>query len=146
MKLQSFLENAGKYCCLASDYAWIVADFLGATEDKTKIALIVQTLVECYDTPIMDKEFYVKNPVALMKVCARLAGYKINVNVEKKEIKKYSDLPEKGYAAVCHTSGKHSHFVVAKDRFRVWDSLENSNCVATGTPTSARIVSLEIIE
>lgn len=144
MKLQTFLEKAGKYCCLAADYAWIVADALGATDEKVKYAVIIQTLIECYDTPIMDSDFFVKNPVALMKTTARLCGYKIKVNVTKKEINNYSDLPEKGYAAVCHTSGNYSHFVVAKDRLRVWDSLENSNCVATGAPTSARIVKVEL--
>ena len=145
-KLQSLLKDAGETACLAMDYAWIVADFLGAAEEKVKYALIIQTLIEVYDTPIMNEDFFVNNPVALMKTTARLAGYEIKADVQKKDITKYSDLPEKGYACVRHDSGANSHFVVAKDRYRVWDSIEDSNCVKTGAPASARIVTLEVVK
>lgn len=142
MKLQSFLENAGKYMCLAADYIYAVADYLGADE-KAAYALIIQTLLDTYDTEVMDKDFFVQNPIKLMSRAAELAGFpNLKFSVTKQDISKYSDLPN-GYAAVRHDYNGKSHFVLAKDKFRIWDSLDDSVCVKNGKPTTARIITIK---
>lgn len=141
MKLQSFLENAGKEACLCIDYCWAVAEYLGAPDDMTKIALTLQTCIECYDSDILGQDFFVKDPVRLMKTCARLAGYpELKVAVEKLDIESYKDLPEKKYAAVRHDYNGNSHFVLAYNKTLCYDSLDDSKCVRLGKPTTARVI------
>lgn len=144
--LQSIMEEAGKYACLALDYIYTVLDFLQVPE-HLRDGFAVAALIGAYKSGVfIENEFYVRNPVGLMKMVAEQIGAEIKCNVEKKEnISSYKDLPETGYAAVRHDYNENNHWILAKDQFRVYDSLDDSVCVKNGKPTTARIITIERI-
>jgi len=144
--LQSIMEEAGKYACLALDYIYTVLDFLQVPE-HLRDGFAVAALIGSYKSgEFVENEFYVRNPVGLMKMVAEQLGAEIECNVEKKEnISSYKDLPESGYAAVRHDNGENNHWILAKDQFRIYDSLDDSVCVKNGKPTTARIITIKRI-
>lgn len=144
--LQSILEDAGKYACLALDYINAVLDFLQVPE-HLRDSFAISALLGAYKAgEYIEDEFFVKDPVGLMKMLAESLGAEIKCNVEKKDISSYKDLPEKGYAAVRHDHNGYSHWILAKDQFRIYDSLDNSVCVKNGKPATARIITIERVK
>ena len=144
--LQSILKEAGDHCCLATDYIYAVLDYLQVPE-HLRDGFAVAALLGAYKAGVfVEDEFYVKNPVGLMKMVAEQLGAEIKCNVEKRDINSYKDLPEKGYAAVHHDYNCANHWILAKDQFRIYDSLDNSVCVKNGKPTTARIITIERVK
>lgn len=144
--LQSIMEDAGKYACLALDYINAVLDFLQVPE-HLRDGFAVAALIGAYKAgEFVEDEFYVKNPVGLMKMVAEQLGAEIECNVTKKEnISSYKDLPETGYATVRHDNNGYSHWILAKDQFRIYDSLDDSVCVKNGKPATARLITIKRI-
>lgn len=141
--LQSILKEAGEHCCLALDYINAVLDFLQVPE-HLRDGFAVAALIGAYKSgEFIEDEFYVRNPVGLMKMVAEQLGAEIKCNVEKKDISSYKDLPEKGYAAVRHDYNVSNHWVLAKDQFRIYDSLDDSVCIKNGKPVTARLITIE---
>lgn len=141
--LQSILKEAGGHCCLATDYIYAVLDYLQVPE-HLRDGFAVAALLGAYKAGVfVGDEFYVKNPVGLMKMVAEQLGAEIKCNVEKKDISSYKDLPEKGYATVRHDYNGANHWILAKDQFRIYDSIDDSVCVKNGKPTTARIITIE---
>lgn len=141
--LQSILKEAGGHCCLATDYIYAVLDYLQVPE-HLRDGFAIAALLGAYKAGVfIEDEFYVKNPVGLMKMVAEQLGAEIKCNVEKRDINSYKDLPEKGYAAVRHDYNGANHWILAKDQFRIYDSVDDSVCVKNGKPTTARIITIE---
>ena len=142
--LQSILKEAGEHCCLATDYIYAVLDFLHVPE-HLRDGFAVAALIGAYKSgEFVEDEFYVRNPVGLMKMVAEQLGAEIECNVTKKEnISSYKDLPESGYAAVRHDYNDHNHWILAKDQFRIYDSIDDSVCVKNGKPVTARLITIE---
>ena len=143
--LQSILVEAGDNSCLAIDYIEAVLDFLQVPE-HLRDGFAVAALIGAYKAgEFVEDEFFVKNPVELMKMVAEQLGAEIKCNVEKKDISSYKDLPETGYATVRHDYNGKGHWILAKDQFRIYDSLDDSVCVKNGKPTTARLITIERI-
>lgn len=141
--IQTYFVNAGKWCCLALDYIYAVIDTLVDADENTKMNILNTALFAAYITGKgVDKEFYVYDPKLLMETTAKAIGKEIKVNIEKKDITSVSQLP-KGYAAVRFDFNNNSHFVLVKDNYIYFNSLEFSNCVSYGKPTTARVITIE---
>lgn len=141
--LQSIMEEAGKYSCLALDYIYAVLDFL-QVQEPMRDGFAAASLLGAYKAGVViEDEFFVKDPVGLMEAVAEQLGVEIKCNVEKKTVSSYKELPEIGYACVRHDYNGKSHWILAKDQFRIFDSLDDSLCVRMGKPTTARIITIE---
>jgi len=144
-QIQSICEEAGKYSCLAFCYANAVLDALSVpAELRDNIAL--SAIIGAYrDGTFIEDEFFVKNPVGFMQQLASSLNKRIKCNVTKQPVTSYKDLPETGYACVRHSYNGKSHWVLAKNQTRIFDSLDDSYCVKNGRPDSARVITLEVL-
>ena len=139
MRLQSFMEEAGKGSCLAIDYIYIALAIVNpdfeTMDDIDKDVAIFQCLELAVLNKYVDEDFYVPNAPKLMNY---LTGKK--VNVYKMEINGCTELPLNKWSAVGFDYNSKRHFVVGFGTKIIYDSLDNSNCRKYGKPTTARIV------
>lgn len=142
--LQTFMERAGKWSCLAQDYALAVMDVCEVPEDVRPIVLCNVLLAAYEEKSGIDEEFYVSDPIKLMKATARMVGKNIKVSVSKKDITKLTDLPQVGYAAVRWDYNGKSHFCLVKNQRLMYNSLKESQCCLNGKITTARLIDIEV--
>ena len=145
MRIQDKFTSIGKYGCLAMCYIYAVADALGI-KNEMREPFVASMVLNALEKNIIDDDCFVKNPIALMQSAAAFYNMHIKANVTKKEINGYTDVSEHKYACVRHDFNGKSHWVLAKDGWRIFDSLEDSQCVKNGKPVSARIIDLEIMQ
>lgn len=147
MYLQDFLKSAGDYSCLAEDYIYAVLDKFGLAHDYRDVTLLT-TLYTVYSKEIgVDKEFFVNDPVKLMKETAKaIFDKEIKVNVVKQDITTFKDLPFDKYAAVRFDYNGHSHWVLSYNQQQIFNSMKNSQCVRLGKPVTARVFIIEIVD
>jgi hypothetical protein len=138
--LQDFCAKAGESACLAMCYirkALIdVADPLEANNTLFMDVATISALISAfYNEAGIEEDFYVNNPVELMK---GVAGK--NYTVSKKDILHLSDLSDVEWSAVRFDNGKNSHFVLCHFDKIFWNPMHISQCVISGKPTTARII------
>lgn len=145
-QIQSVCEEVGKYGCLALCYAEVVLDVLNVQKEVRDNVALSAILGAYKDGTFIEDEFFVKNPVGFMQQLAKSFSKRIKCNVTKQPITSYKDLPETGYACVRHDYNGKSHWVLSKNQSRIFDSLDDSYCVKNGKPTSARVITIEVLE
>lgn len=135
MKIQTFMEKAGKGACLALCY-------IQAALEKAEITptMMFDILWEANGKGIIDAndDMFVKDAISLMK----LANPNKKYSVVKQKI---SSLDELGVKTAC-VNFKHNgynHWVLVEDGEIVFNSLDNSQCVKYGEPIDARIIKIE---
>lgn len=141
--LQDFFEQAGKYSCLAQCYIYAVLDYMRLNNGYRDVTMAT-TLLSAYNNCIgIDKEFFVENPVKLIKEVFKTVFEKdVEVDVVKRDITTFKDLPFEQYSAVRFDYNGHSHWVLAKGQTQIYNSLSNSQCVRLGKPVTARVITI----
>lgn len=134
MNIQTFFEKAGKGACLAMCYIRAV---LG---EKVTPTMMFDALWQAAENNIIDvnDDCYVRDAVQLM----RLVNPSKRSSVTKQKISSLDELGEK-LAAVNFENNGFNHWVLVENGKIIFDSLDNSQCVKYGVPTSARIIKIE---
>lgn len=144
--LQTMYESAAKYSCLAQDYIYSVIDTLFPTaDDEQKLVMLNTALLLAYRNKIgIDEEFYVSDPVKLMKCVAVSMHRNIEVSVSKQDITKFDDIPNDGqYRAVRKSFGGHSHFALFRGNKLIYNSLTQSVCYLKGEFDTMRNINIK---
>lgn len=134
MKIQSFFESAGDGGCLALCYV------RAALGDKATPTMMFDALWQAAENSILDVDdnCYVRDAAQLM----RLVNPSKRYSVEKQKITSIEELNGE-LAAVNFKNGDFNHWVLVYRGQIIFDSLDNSQCVKYGVPTSARIIKIE---
>lgn len=132
MRIQSFLESSGKGACLALCY------IRAALGEKATYTMFFDALWNASENNIIDAndDCYVNDAVALMGLVNPSKSY----TVKKESISTIQGLD---LAAVCYEYNGFNHWVLVEKGQIVFDSLDDSECVKNGVPTSARIIKME---
>lgn len=136
MKIQSFFESAGRGACLALCY------IRAALGEKATTTMMFDALWQAAENNIIDvkDDCYVNDAVQLMRSINPNKRY----SVEKLKITSIEEL--KGQlAAVNFQNGDFNHWVLVDKGEIIFDSLDDSQCVKYGKPTSSRIIKMEDI-
>jgi hypothetical protein len=134
MGFQDFCKSIGNGGCLAAVYVRAV---LG---EKATPTMMFDALWQAAKFNIIDAndDCYVNDAVQLM---GSINPYK-RYSVEKLKITSIEEL--KGQlAAVNFQNGDFNHWVLVDKGEIIFDSLEDSQCVKYGKPTSSRIIKME---
>lgn len=134
MKIQDFFGKAYAGSCLALCY------IRAALGDKATPTMMFDALWQAAENNILDVDdnCYVRDAVQLM----RLTNPSKRYSVEKQKIKSIEELNGE-LAAVNFQKGVFNHWVLVYRGQIIFDSLDNSQCVKYGVPTSARIIKIE---
>lgn len=147
--LQTMYENAGKWSCLTQDYLYAVIDFLSPTlDDEAKLNMLNTAIMAAYIGKAgIDEEFYVSDPVRLMKKMAAALGKSINVSVTKQDITKFDDIPNDGkYRAVRKSYNGKSHYALFRGNKLLYNSLKRSVCYESGEFDTMRNIDISEIK
>lgn len=131
-KIQDFFKSAGEGACLA--LAYIKAAIPSATPTMMFDALWQAAGNNIID---VDDNCYVRDAVQLMRSVNPSKRY----SVTKQKITSIEELKGE-LAAVNFQNGNFNHWILVDKGQVVFDSLEDSQCVKYGTPTSARIIKI----
>lgn len=133
MKIQTFMEKAGKGACLSLCY--IKASKPDATETE-----LFDILWEANEKGIIDAndDCYVRDAISLMK----LANPNKKYSVTKQKISSLDELGDKT-ACVNFSHNGYNHWVLVKNGEIIFNSLDNSVCVSKGAPVDARIIEIK---
>lgn len=131
MKIQTFMEKAGKGACLALCY--VKAAKLDATETE-----LFDILWEANEKGIIDAndDCYVKDAISLMK----LANPNKKYSVTKQTISTIQGIE---LGAVNFENNGYNHWVLVEKGHIIFDSLDDSKCVKLGRVTDARIIRID---
>ena len=139
-------ENAGKWSCLAQDYIYAVIDFLSPRlDDEMKINLLNTAILAAYIGKAgIDEEFYVSDPVKLMRKTAASLGKNIEVSITKADISDFADIPNDGkYRAVRKSYNGKSHYALFRGNKLLYNSLKRSVCYENGKFDTMRVIDMK---
>lgn len=142
MKLQSVMIEAGDNACLALCYIGAKMLYEGVEnldefENSMQLSLALFSAYE--DKAGLDLDFFVNDGNKLLNYI----GAPEKTYIEKRVVTSLTDLRKDEYAAVKFTYGDKAHWVLAKNGFIAYDSLDNSQCRKYGKPTDARVIHFE---
>lgn len=134
MNIQDFCKSLGNGGCLAMTYVRAV---LG---EKVTPTMMFDALWQAAENNIIDvnDDCYVRDAVQLM----RMVNPSKRSSVTKQKITSIEELKGE-LAAVNFQNGNFNHWVLVENGKIIFDSLDNSQCVKYGVPTSARIIKIE---
>lgn len=132
-KIQDFFKSAGEGGCLAMCYIF------ASLGKSTTASLMFDALYQAAGNNIIDvdDDCYVRDAVSLMRSVNPSKRY----SVTKQKISSIEELGGK-LAAVNFQNGNFNHWVLVEHGQIIFDSLEDSQCVKYGRPTSARVIEI----
>lgn len=133
MKIQDFCKSVGNGGCLALCY------IRAALGEKATPTMMFDALWSASENNIIDAndDCYVRDAISLMRLVNPSKSY----SVIKQKIFSIEELKGE-MAAVNFQNGNFNHWVLVDKGQIVFDSLEDSQCVKYGVPTSARLINV----
>ena len=135
--LQTILINAANNFCLAITYLYLALykDAEEAEKAMLEPAIASMLVMAANDEEVLEEDGYVKDADKLIFRCT---GRKVTVT--KKDITSIKEIPRDTYAAVRFEFGGEEHWAGYYGPKLIYNSLDKSDCLSYGKPTTARLL------